>query len=381
MKRTTMQKILAAGLAVSLCLTVPGCGNSRTSSQSTSVKNASSEANSSAISAVGDVTSMTSDAEPVTNDDGSVSQDVYAMDTYMSLKAFGDNAEEAVEAGTKEIHRIDDLLSTGKKTSEISKINANAGGSLSSDTESLISRSLDLYKSTDGAFDIAIYPVMQLWGFPTKKYRVPKKSEIDNALKLTDASKIQLDTTNHTVSFAEKGMEIDLGGIAKGYTSARLMDVFKQHGVKSAIVSLGGNVETLGTKTDGSNWRVAIEDPDSTKDYLGVLETHDKAVITSGGYERYFKKNGKTYHHIIDPKTGYPADSGIHSSTIVSSDGTLADGLSTSLFIMGLDKAEQYWKAHSDEFDFVLETDDELYVTDGISGQFTSSRDVTVVHK
>lgn len=382
MKRTTVQKILAAGLAASLCLTVPGCGNSRTSSQSTSVENASSEANSSAISAVGDVTSMTSDAEPVTNDDGSVSQDVYAMDTYMSLKAFGDNAEEAVAAGTKEIHRIDDLLSTGKKTSEISKINANAGGSLSNDTESLISRSLDLYKSTDGAFDIAIYPVMQLWGFPTKKYRVPKKSEINNALKLTDASKIQLDTASHRVSFAEKGMEIDLGGIAKGYTSARLMDVFKQHGVKSAIVSLGGNVETLGTKTDGSSWRVAIEDPDSTEDYLGVLETHDKAVITSGGYERYFKKNGKTYHHIIDPKTGYPADSGIHSSTIVSSDGTLADGLSTSLFIMGLDKAEEYWKAHSGEFDFVLETDDgKLYVTDGISGQFTSSRKVTVVHK
>ena len=119
------------------------------------------------------------------------------------------------------------------------------------------------------------------------------------------------------------------------------MDIFKENGITSGLVNLGGNVQALGTKTDGSNWRVAVQSPDDTEDYLGVLSIRDKAVITSGGYERYFEQDGVTYHHIIDPKTGYPAENGLVSVTIVSSDGTLADGLSTLLFIMGRRKKRQ----------------------------------------
>lgn len=132
-------------------------------------------------------------------------------------------------------------------------------------------------------------------------------------------------------------MKVDFGGIAKGYTSASVMEIFKECGVTSGLVSLGGNVQALGSKIDGSSWKVAVQNPDSEENYLGVLSIKDKAVITSGGYERYLK-NGKVYHHIIDPSTGYPANSGLKSVTIVSNDGTLADGLSTSLFIMGLKK-------------------------------------------
>ena len=138
----------------------------------------------------------------------------------------------------------------------------------------------------------------------------------------------------------------------------------------------------MGTKTDGSKWRVAIQSPDEEEDYLGVLEIEDKAVITSGGYERYFEQDGITYHHIIDPSTGYPADSGLISVSVVSGDGTLADGLSTSLFIMGKDKAVEFWKEHSDEFDMILETEDEvLYVTEGISDSFTSDLQVEIVER
>ena len=179
-----------------------------------------------------------------------------------------------------------------------------------------------------------------------------------------------------------KGMEIDLGGIAKGYTGDRVMQVFKKAGIYSGLISLGGNVQALGSKPDGSPWRVAIQDPQNELEYLGVLEISDKAVITSGGYERFFEEDGVRYHHIIDPRTGYPADSGLISATIISEDGTLADGLSTSLFIMGKDEAEEFWRANSDKFDYILESaDGRLYVTEGVVGSFTTNAKTIVIRK
>ena len=177
-------------------------------------------------------------------------------------------------------------------------------------------------------------------------------------------------------------MKIDFGGIAKGYTSSRIMQIYKKCGVTSGLVSLGGNVQLLGAKPDGSAWKVAVESPDEDGNYLGILQAKDKAVITSGGYERYFEKNGKKYHHIIDPSTGYPAENGLTSVTIISDDGTLADGLSTSLFIMGKEKAEKFWKKYNDKFDVILLTDDEqLYVSEGIADDFQSDYKVNVMKK
>ena len=177
-------------------------------------------------------------------------------------------------------------------------------------------------------------------------------------------------------------MQIDFGGIAKGYTSARIMDIFRACGIKSGLVNLGGNVQALGTKKDGSSWRVAVKDPQDTDQYLGVLSIQDKAVITSGGYERYFEQDGRTYHHIIDPKTGYPVENGLISVSIVTADGTLADGLSTSVFIMGKEAATEYWRNHSDEFDMILMTDDrEIYVTEGIADSFESEMDTKIIEK
>lgn len=301
------------------------------------------------------------------SDDAEAVRDVFAMDTYMTVKAYGSNGDAAVDAAVDEINRLDALLSTGKKDSEIGQINANNGGQLSEDGAILMERSLELYKSTNGAFDVAIYPVMKAWGFTDGNYQVPDADTLKATLELVDPSLIDYDKETSTVSFKKDGVQIDLGGIAKGYTSSRIMDIYKEKGVTSGLVNLGGNAQVFGTKPDGSLWRVAVQSPDSEDEYLGVLETKDKAIITSGGYERYFEKDGVTYHHIIDPSTGYPADNGLISVTIVSADGTLADGLSTSLFVMGKDKATNYWKAHSDEFDMILLTDDEkLYVSEGI---------------
>ena len=206
--------------------------------------------------------------------------------------------------------------------------------------------------------------------------------ELKDLLTLTDASDISYDKDTSQIAFKKDGMQIDFGGIAKGYTSARIMDIFRACGIKSGLVNLGGNVQALGTKKDGSSWRVAVQDPQDTDQYLGVLSIQDKAVITSGGYERYFEQDGRTYHHIIDPKTGYPVENGVISVSIVTADGTLADGLSTSVFIMGKEAATEYWRNHSDEFDMILMTDDrEIYVTEGIADSFESEMDTKIIEK
>lgn len=310
------------------------------------------------------------------------SKDLFAMDTYMTLTAYGEHAQEAVDKAAERVEALDALLSTGNENSEIYQLNQNGEATLSEEGGYLVERALELYKKTEGAFDIAIYPVMQAWGFPTQDYHVPDDDTLKEKLALADASKVNYDKDTRKIFFDQDGMEIDLGGIAKGYTSSQIMQIYQDCGVTSGLVNLGGNVQALGGKTDGSKWRVAIQSPDDTEEYLGILEIEDQAVITSGGYERYFEEDGVTYHHIIDPATGYPADSGLISVTIVSDDGTLADGLSTSLFIMGEEKAAQFWRENSDEFEAIMETSDgELYVTEGIADSLTTDMDVTVIKK
>ncbi|MDO4174323.1 MAG: FAD:protein FMN transferase [Eubacteriales bacterium] len=313
--------------------------------------------------------------------DEPVSREVFAMDTYMTVTAYGASAQDAVDDAVAEIERLDDLLSVGNADSEISRLNQSGTATVSEDTGVMIDQALSLFDSTGGAFDITVFPLMELWGFTTEEYQVPSDDALAQTLQHVGADKLQWDADSRTVTL-DDGQEIDLGGIAKGYTSGRIMEIFEEHGVTSGLVSLGGNVHLKGAKTDGSKWRVGIQDPDNTEDMLGILEVEDCAVITSGGYERYFEQDGVTYHHIIDPETGKPADSGVTSATIVSKDGTLADGLSTSLFIMGIDQASEYWKQHADEFDAVLATEDgKVYVTEGIADSFTCDADVTVITK
>lgn len=302
-----------------------------------------------------------------------VSKDIFAMDTYMTVTAYGKNAENGVNKAVDEINRLETVLSAEKQESDIYKLNETGSGTLSTDTKNIVSKALEINKTTNGAFDISIYPLMVKWGFTTQKYNVPSKNEISKLLKDVDSSKIIFDEKSGNIKLKEN-MKIDLGGIAKGYTSNRVMQIFKECGVKSGLVSLGGNVQALGTKTDGTAWQIAIENPDKSSDYIGVVSVKDKAVITSGGYERYFEKNGKTYHHILDPETGYPAESGVKSVTIVSDDGTLADALSTSLFVMGKEKALDYWHEHKNEFDTVLVEDNgDITITGGLEKIFKSN--------
>lgn len=307
---------------------------------------------------------------------------IFAMDTVMTLSAVGTKAGEAVEGAVKEIQRLDSMLSTGNENSLVCQLNENGRVKAPEEMQELFLYSQQLYESTDGCFDITVYPVMKLWGFATGEYHVPEDKELEAVKDLVGMEQLGFDEASGELMLQKEGMAVDFGGIAKGYTSSRVMDIFEEYGVKRGIVSLGGNVHTLGTKKDGTYWKIAIRDPENTDSYLGIAEVADEAVITSGGYERYFEENGETYHHIIDPYTCAPADSGLVSVTIVSRDGTLADGLSTSLYIMGLRRAEDYWQEHADEFEAVFVSEDgEITITEGLEDRFTSEREYVVIRR
>ena len=311
----------------------------------------------------------------------SATREIFAMDTYMSLTAYGDHAETAVDKAISEIKRLDALLSVGDEKSIVYRLNHGEKAD-SEDVTFLIERSAWLYENTDGAFDITLFPLMELWGFTGEHPAVPEQSDIDKTLVLCGFDKLIIE--NGTPE-PKDGQGIDFGGIAKGYTSQRIMEIFREYGITSGVVSLGGNVQCYGTKPDGSLWRCGITDPDHPDDtsaLSGVISVDDKAVITSGGYERYFTENGKTYHHIINPENGYPADSGLKSVTIVSADGTLADGLSTACFVMGKEKSLDFWREHPELFDMVLITNEnEILVTEGLKENFSSRKDYTIIKK
>ena len=300
-------------------------------------------------------------------EEGEVQRTVFAMNTVMNLRIFGDGAEEAADAAEAEITALESLLERGSETSEIYQLNEAGAGDVSEETAEIISRALEIAESAGGAFDPTIAPAEDLWGFYGQNYRVPSSEELAAVLPYIGWEKVSAEGTHITL---EPGTKLDLGGIAKGYLSGRLMEIFREHGVESAIVSLGGNVQTLGKKTDGSLWKVALQDPFDPDNYLGQLSIADLAAVTSGSYQRYFEKDGKKYHHILDPETGKPADSGLASVTIVCEDGTRADGLSTALFVMGLDDGLDYWKTH-EGFDVIFVTSDgEIHVTEGLEDSF-----------
>ena len=308
----------------------------------------------------------------VTNSDSSV-RDVFAMDTFMTLKAYGDNADSGLDEAVERIQQLESELSVTDENSEIKKINNASGQSVqvSDDVKILLEKAESKSEETNGALNICLYPILKEWGFTTGEYKIPEQNKLDSMLKNTDVSKIAI--SDNSVSIPSD-YQIDFGALAKGYTSDEIMRILRENGVESAVVSLGGNVQTLGKKPDGSNWKVAITDPFSPDKDMCVIEVGEKAVITSGNYERFFTgDDGKNYWHIIDPKDGYPADNGLVSVTIIGDSGLDCDALSTALFVMGYPDAIDHWRKDS-FFDMVLVTaNGEIFYTEGLEGSFTNT--------
>lgn len=306
------------------------------------------------------------------------SRDVFAMDTYMNLKAYGgENAETALDEAAERISELESMLSVTDENSDIWKINHAEGGkvSINGDTLEIIDTAIDIGGRTDGALDITVYPVLREWGFTTQEYSIPNKEILETLLKNVDYR--QIETGDGWVSIPQD-FQIDLGALAKGYTGDRVMEIMRENGIGSAIINLGGNVQTLGKKPDGSEWKVAVRNPFQSDTDMCILEVSDKAVITSGNYERYFiGDDGTAYWHIIDAKDGYPADNGLVSVTIIGESGIMCDALSTALFVSGLDGAEEYWRSSDEPFDMILVTDDQrIFISEGIEESFRNNCDM-----
>ena len=231
---------------------------------------------------------------------------------------------------------------------------------------------MEINAQTDGHFNIAVYPLVKAWGFTTQKYNVPSEETITELLPLTEVKDVHFDEKSGKVSLAKKNMGLDFGGIAKGYASQRLMDIFKEDGIPGGLVTLGGNTQLYRSKPDGSDFAVGVQNPQDVEDYVGVIRGSDEAIITSGIYQRFFERDGKKYHHIIDPATGAPADNTLSSATVICQDGTTADALATALMIMGRDEAIAFWQKNADRFEMVLiDKDNKVTITPGLQDRYT----------
>ncbi len=273
-----------------------------------------------------------------------ISRETYLMGTIINIKAYGKNADKAIQACVDKISDIENKMSLNISTSEVNKINKNAGIApvkVSRNTFDVVKASLIYSEKSKGSFDITVEPLVSLWGIGTDKARIPSKDEISNALKLINYKDVIINEKESTVMLKRKGQAIDLGAIAKGYTADELKKVLLNYNVSSAFLSLGGNVYVLGNKPDKTPWKIGVQNPlEPRGDYLGIVSVSDKSVVTSGNYERFFERNGKRYHHIFDTKTGYPAEKGLISVSIISDKSIDGDALSTSVYTLGLDEGK-----------------------------------------
>lgn len=263
----------------------------------------------------------------------------YSLDTDCSLTVYGDDDSYANVAADA-VDVINKFFSDGKN---ISLADKGTTLSFSEEQYALLKKGAEMYEFTDGAFDMTIAPVTKLWNIPENKIP-PDAAAIAAMLSFVGTSKLKFNDADRTVTFESFG-GIDIGGIAKGFAGNYAVSALKNAGCSAGVLSLGGNVVVWGDKPDGSDYTVAVKSPLSsgqTSEYLGNIKCKDVCVVTSGTYERFFEYEGKRYHHIIDPSTGYPADTDVLSATVVAEDGTYADALATAFVVLGYEKSASY---------------------------------------
>ena len=323
----------AAAFAASIALCLPGCG--KDNGESVSVD---------------------------TSDFSDQSAKLFLFDTTISLSAYC--SEEAMQAAVERCNFFESKFSRTIEGSDVWNINHACGAAVDVEPETAecIAKALEYSKVSDGLFDITIGAVSSLWDFVEGVK--PDDSEIQAALPHVNYECVGVE--GNTVQLADPDAMIDLGGIAKGYIADDLVKLFKEHACESATINLGGNAVVLGTKPDGSLWKVGVQDPNAARNaaVLGYLECSDKSVVTSGLYERHFTKDGTDYYHILDPKTGYPAKTDLIATSVISDASVDGDAYATMLFLMGHDAALQFLNETEGIEGLVVDAQDNVTLSD-----------------
>jgi len=309
----------------------------------------------------------------------------FLMDTLVSISTYGADTDllqqatrEAFSAMRQIAEKTDryarhkDPLHTINEIDRINDSAAIAPVKVDADVFAMIKSARDYYDLTNGAFDITIAPLIDLWGFGTEEPRLPSPEALTKTLSLVDASSILLDEAEQTVYFLKPGMALDLGAVAKGYAVEKAAQILSAHGIKKALINAGGNIRVLGERTANDPWRVGIQDPRDPSGILGILNLNAEAATTSGDYNRTFSIDGQTYHHILSKKDGYPA-SGTISVTVVTKDAFSGDLLSTALFLLEPEAARKLAESMPDTEALIVTSAKKILMTSGLQQKFEST--------
>ena len=305
-----------------------------------------------------------------------------AMGTVMTHKAFGLHAQDSLEAVCSEVVRIEGLLSRFLPDSDISRVNRLAGiesGRVSVETYEVLSKAVEFSRSFPGCFDVTIGPLVSLWKIGQESSAQPDDSSIRQVLPLVNYRDLILNPGKRTAGLRNAGQSVDLGGIGKGVAGDKVVEVFKRFGISSAYSNLGGNVVIVGAKPDGSPWQIGIQHPRQQNNLIGSVSVVNQTVVTSGDYQRCFMDNqGKRHHHILDPTTGYPAESGLISVSIVTDRSVAADPLSTIVFVAGMEKGLTFLRSFAQTEAILVGSDLHVYVTQGLRSRFQAAKGIAV---
>ncbi|WP_066498054.1 FAD:protein FMN transferase [Abyssisolibacter fermentans] len=296
------------------------------------------------------------------------------MGTIVNIELYDDVDDKVFEEIFDRLKDIERKMSVNIEDSEVSKLNKASGNMsvrVSDETYYVVKEGKKYSEISKGNFDISILPLVKLWNIGTDQARIPTKEEIEQKKSLVNYKDIYMDDETKKIELKNKNMALDLGGIAKGYGADEITKILKKHDIKGGIIDLGGNITVYGDKQDGSNWTVGIQNPfEERNNYIGILTVKNQSIVTSGIYERYFEVEGKRYHHILSPFTGYPIENDLGSVTILSDESIKADSLSTSAFALGLEEGMKLLNSIENSEGIFITKDKKIYITDGIKDTF-----------
>lgn len=308
-----------------------------------------------------------------------ISKSELLMGTVVTVTIYDSSDESILDKVFLKVKELESNLSVNENGTIVDKINENAGISpvkVDEETFAVIEKGLEYSNISNGLFDITIGPLVKLWSIGLPEAKLPSESEISSVLPLINRNKLILDKENLTVFLEDKNMQIDLGGIAKGFTADVISELLSENNVNSAIIDLGGNIFAKGLKVDGSKWKIGIQNPTSDRGAtVGTVYIENQSVVTSGTYERYLEEDGIKYHHILNPSTGYPYENNIAGITIISDHSVDGDGLSTSVFAMGIEDGLKFVNNYEGVDAIFVTNDNKLYLSDGIKDTFNLTND------